>query len=127
ASASWTFDGDATGGVPAGAEVFSGSWVVRAEADTPSKPNALCQVGSAEFPAVALGPTVYGDATVTLRFKPISGKYRQAAGILARVQNKDNYYVLRANALASNANLYKYAGRQRSGIKDGGEKVVARQ
>ena len=55
ASASWAFDGDATGGVPPGAEVFSGSWVVRAEADTPSKPNALCQVGSAEFPAVALG------------------------------------------------------------------------
>jgi len=127
ASASWTFDGDATGSVPAGAEVFSGSWVVRAEADTPSKPNALCQVGSAEFPAVALGTTVYGDATVTLRFKPISGKSDQAAGIIARVQDKDNYYILRANALESNVNLYKYAGGQRSGIKDGGAKVVAGQ
>ena len=127
APASWTFDGDTLGGVPAGVEVFSGSWVVRAEADTPSKPNALCQVGSAEFPAVALGPTVYGDVTVTLRFKPISGKSDQAAGIIARVQNKDNYYILRANALEANVNLYKYAGGQRSGIKDGGAKVVAGQ
>jgi len=127
ASASWAFDGDATGGVPPGAEVFSGSWVVRAEADTPSKPNALCQVGSAEFPAVALGTIVYGDVTVTLRFKPVSGKTDQAAGIIARVQDKDNYYILRANALEANVNLYKYAGGQRSGIKEGGAKVVAGQ
>ncbi len=127
APASWTFDGNTLGGVPAAVEVFSGSWVVRAEADTPSKPNALCQVASAEFPAVALGPTVYGDVTVTLRFKPISGKSDQAAGIIARVQNKDNYYILRANALEANVNLYKYAGGQRSGIKDGGAKVVAGQ
>ncbi len=127
APASWTFDGDTLGGVPAGVEVFSGSWVVRAEADTPSKPNALCQVGSAEFPAVALGTIVYGDVTVTLRFKPVSGKTDQAAGIIARVQDKDNYYILRANALEANVNLYKYAGGQRSGIKDGGAKVVAGQ
>ncbi len=127
ASASWTFDGDTVGGVPAGAEVFSGSWVVRAEADAPSRPNALCQVGSAEFPAVALGTAVYGDLTLTLRFKPISGKSDQAAGIIARVQNKDNYYILRANALEANVNLYKYVGGQRSGIKEGGAKVVAGQ
>ena len=124
---SWTFDGDATGGVPTGAEIFSGSWVVRAEADAPSKPSALCQVGSAEFPAVALGSTVYGDVAVTLRFKPISGKTDQAGGIIARVQNKDNYYILRANALEANVNLYKYAGGQRSGIKEAGAKVVAGQ
>lgn len=124
---SWTFDGDAPGGVPVGVEIFSGSWVVRAEADAPSKPNALCQVASAEFPALALGRSAYGDVTVTLRFKPISGKTDQAAGIIARVQDGNNYYILRANALEANVNLYKYAGGQRSGIKDGGANVVAGQ
>src|SRR5438046_1487315 len=127
ASASWTFDGDATGSVPAGAEVFSGSWVVRAEADAPSKPNARCQVGSAEFPAVALGTIVYGDVTVTLRFKPVSGKTDQAAGIIFRVQDKDDYYILRANALEANVNLYKYAGGRRSGIKEGSARVASGQ
>lgn len=127
AAGSWTFDSDASGGAPADAEVFSGSWVVRPEADAPSKPNVLCQVGNSEFPAIALGPTVYGDLTVTLRFKLISGKIDQAAGIIFRVQGKDNYYILRANALEANVNLYKYAGGQRSGIKDGGAKVVAGQ
>lgn len=126
-AASWTFDTDAPGSVPPGAEIFSGSWVVRAEADATSKPNALCQIGSAEFPAIALGPSVYGDVSVTLRFKPISGKTDQAAGIIARVQDNANYYILRANALEANVNLYKYAGGRRSAIKDGGVKVASGQ
>lgn len=127
APASWNFDADATGGLPAGAELFSGNWVVRAEADAPSKPNALCQVGDSEFPAINLGTAVYGDLTVTMRFKPISGKVDQAAGIISRVQDKDNYYIIRANVLETNVNLYKYAGGRRSGIKDGGAKVAQGQ
>ncbi|HEV8654004.1 MAG TPA: family 16 glycoside hydrolase [Candidatus Limnocylindria bacterium] len=123
----WNFDSDATGGAPAGAEIFSGTWVVRAEADAPSKPNALCQVGDAEFPALALGSGVYGDLTITIRFKPISGKVDQAAGVISRVQDKDNYYILRANVLETNVNLYKYAGGRRSGIKDGSAKVAQGQ
>jgi hypothetical protein len=127
APASWNFDADATGGIPRGSELFSGNWMVRAEADAPSKPNALCQVGDAEFPALALATSVYGDLTVTMRFKPISGKVDQAAGIIARVQDNNNYYIIRANVLESNVNLYKYAGGRRSGIKDGGAKVAQGQ
>lgn len=127
APGSWNFDGDATGSAPAGAEIFSGSWVVRAEPDAPSKPNALCQEGNAEFPAIALGPGVYGDLTITIRFKPISGKVDQAAGIISRIQDKDNYYIIRANVLETNVNLYKYAGGRRSGIKDGSAKVAQGQ
>src|SRR5687767_14623358 len=124
APASWSFDADATGGVPSGAELISGNWVVRAETDAPSQPNALCQLADSEFPAIALGSGIYGDVTVTMRFKPISGKVDQAAGIIARVQDKDNYYIIRANVLETNVNLYKYAGGRRSGIKDGGVKVA---
>ena len=127
AAVSWTFDGDATGGIPAGAELFSGNWVVRAEADAPSKPNALCQVGDSEFPAVALGGAVYSDLTVSVRFKPISGKVDQAAGIISRVQDKDNYYIIRANVLETSVNLYRYAGGRRIGIKEGSAKVVQGQ
>lgn len=127
APASWNFDSDAADGAPAGAEIFSGSWVVRAEPDAPSKPNALCQVGNAEFPAIALGPSVFGDLTVSMRFKPISGKVDQAAGVISRVQDKDNYYIIRANVLETNVNLYKYAGGRRSGIKDGSVKVAQGQ
>lgn len=123
ASASWSFDADGVGSAPAGAEVFGGSWSVRAEADAPSPPNALCQTGNAEFPAIALSPAVFADVTITMRFKPISGVIDQAGGVLAHVQDKDNYYILRANALEGNVNLYKYAGGRRTGIKDGAVRV----
>ena len=117
------FDTD-TAGALAQSEPFSGTWIVRAEADAPSKPNALCQIANAEFPAIVLDTAVYGDVTVTVRFKPISGKVDQAAGVIARVQDRDNYYILRANVLETNVNLYKYAGGRRSGIKDGGATVA---
>ena len=107
--------------------MFAGEWVVRGEADAPSKPNALCQIGRAEFPAIALSSTVYGDLSVAVRFKPISGREDQAAGIIFRVQDKDNYYILRANALEANVNLYQYASGRRSSIKEGSAKVVSGQ
>lgn len=124
---SWSFDGDAAGATPAGSEVFSGRWAVRAEPDAPSKPNALCQTGNAEFPAIALTSSVYGDVTVTTRFKPISGREDQAAGIVFRVQDGANYYILRANALEGNVNLYLYASGRRSTIKEGGATVASGQ
>ncbi len=124
---SLSFDQDTAGRPPQGSEVFAGEWIVRAEADAPSRPNAMCQIGSATFPAIALGSTVYSDVTVTVRFKPISGRDDQAAGIIFRVQDKDNYYILRANALEANVNFYRYAGGNRIDIKDGSGKATAGQ
>ncbi len=115
----WTFDADTVGGLPPGMTVFSGSWAVRAEAGAPSPPNALCQTGTAEFPALSLSDVVYADVILTARVKPISGKTDQAAGLIARVQDRDNYYILRANALEGNVNLYKYAGGKRTALKEG--------
>lgn len=104
-STDWNFDGDPAGGLPAGAEVFSGSWQVRVEDDAPSKPNVLCQTGTTEFPAVCLSEKVYGDLVASVQFKPVSGSDDQAAGIIFRVQDRFNYYVLRANALENNVNF----------------------
>ena len=114
----WDFDTDTAGGLPEGAEAFSGEWVVRAETDAPSPPNALCQMGNAQFPAVALSDAVYSDLTMSARFKPISGREDQAAGLIFRIQDKDNYYILRANALENNVNFYKCVGGRRSGLKE---------
>ena len=119
----WTFDKDPVGGLPAGATVFSGSWAVRAEAGAPSPANALCQTGSAEFPALSLSETVYTDATIESGFKPISGREDQAAGIIFRVQDKNNYYIVRANALEGNVNIYKYVRGRRIFIKGTGAHV----
>ena len=106
-------------------EVFSGSWRVRSETDAPSSPNVLCQTESSRFPALVLSDKVYGDVAVSIRFKPISGRVDQAAGIIFRVQDIDNYYILRANALEDNVNLYIYASGKRSLLKGSSVKVAS--
>jgi hypothetical protein len=123
----WGFDKDEAGKPPTRAEVFGGTWEVRAETDAPSPPNALCQTGSADFPAVRLGDKVYTDLTASVRFKPVSGKDDQAAGIIFRVQDANNYYILRANALEDNVILFRYASGSRSTLKEGTAKVPSGQ
>lgn len=123
----WNFDSDAAGSLPAGFEVFSGTWAVRAEGDAPSSPNVLCQFATADYPAICLSEKIYTDLVMTVRFKPISGKEDQAAGIIFRVQDKDNYYILRANALEDNVIFFRYASGSRSVMKEGKAKVAGNQ
>jgi hypothetical protein len=122
-SEEWNFDKDAVGKLPEGSEVFGGTWAVRAEADAPSAPNALCQTAIAEFPAIALSGKVYTNLVMSARFKAISGKDDQAGGLIFRVQDANNYYILRANALEDNLILFKYTGGSRSTIKSKSVKV----
>lgn len=98
---------------------------MRSESDAPSQPNALCQTGEAEFPALQLDAGRYTDLTLTARFKPISGREDQAAGLIFRIQDKDNYYILRANALENNVNFYIYRGGRRSSLRGANTAVAA--
>ena len=93
----------------------------------PSPPNTLCQTGRADYPAIRLGDKVYTDLVATVRFKAISGKDDQAAGIIFRVQDGNNYYILRANALEDNVIHFRYASGSRSTIKSGSVKVPSGQ
>lgn len=47
------------------------------------------------------------NVEVATSFKAISGKVAQAGGLVVRYQDKDNYYVARANAIENNVRLYK--------------------
>jgi hypothetical protein len=118
-----TFDQNTT--LPASSMVFDGTWTIRPESGTSSAPNALCQTATATFPAIALTTDNYRDGTFTVRFKPISGKEDQAAGIIFRVRDRDNYYILRANALEGNVNFYTYINGKRSTLKEATAAVTA--
>jgi hypothetical protein len=48
-----------------------------------------------------------------IRFKAVAGKIDQAAGIVVRLQDADNYYVARANALEDNVRFYRVVGGRR--------------
>ena len=47
------------------------------------------------------------DVEVSTRFRIISGDIERTAGLIVRYQDKDNYYVVRADALKHNVRLYK--------------------
>jgi hypothetical protein len=67
------------------------------------------------------------DVEVTVRFKPIAGDVDRAGGIALRLIDPENYYVLRANALEDNINLYHVVRGVRRQIKGSAIKVSSGQ
>jgi hypothetical protein len=111
------FDASAAGALPTGfsSAVTGGggpaSWVAVEDFTAPSGGKVLAQTStdrtSFRFPLCVYDGFTASDVTVTVSFKPVSGTVDQAAGLVARYRNKDNYYVVRANALENNVRLYK--------------------
>ncbi len=82
-------------------------WSVEADESAVSAPHVLKQTGKGTYPWCVLNEVAPADGLVEVRFKPVAGKEDQAAGIVWRFQDADNYYVCRANALENNVVLYK--------------------
>src|SRR5439155_6998901 len=59
------------------------------------------------FPLLIFEDEVFGDFTLTTRFKTVSGKKEQMAGLAFRIQNESNYYVVRASSLGNTFRFYK--------------------
>ena len=53
---------------------------------------------------------------MTVRIKPVSGRVDQAAGLVWRYRNADNYYLVRANALENNVVVYKVENGSRTDL-----------
>lgn len=78
------------------------------------------------FPLCILDGFTATDVNVSVRFKAVDGNVDQAAGLVARVQNPENYYVARANALEANVRLYKVTDGVRRQIAGYDTEVTAR-
>jgi hypothetical protein len=60
-----------------------------------------------------------------VRFRPVKGSGDQAAGLVFRYRDKDNYYIVRANALEDNVVLYKVESGKRTDLKPKGAGAFA--
>ena len=114
-----TFDGDAVGGPPKGwLLTMTGKgaprWTV--ERDLTVSGSVLKQSGTASYPLALKDGTSIKDGFVEVKFKPLSGSEDRAAGLVWRVKDANNYYVMRANALEDNVVLYKTVGGARSSL-----------
>lgn len=130
----WNFDRETVDSPPAG---FSfgrtgsgrlGRWIMRAAPDAPSGTNVLAQEDPDDtdnrFPLAVEDTLRFGDASVSARCKPVSGRVDQACGIVWRYRDENNYYLARANALENNVNFY-YVQDGRRGEVEGARSTVS--
>ena len=122
------FDDAKAGAPPPGwksAVTGSGSakWSVEQDSSAPSKPNVLKQSGVGTFPICIYESAKFKDGSVEIKFKPIEGKEDQAGGVIWRVQDSNNYYIARANALEDNVTIYHTIGGKRVAFKSINTKV----
>lgn len=102
-------------------------WMIVADDSAPSRPNVLKQSGDATYPVCMKDDTKLKDGFVEVKFKPVSGREDQAGGVIWRCQDKDNYYVARANALENNVTVYHTVKGKRSEKKRINIKVASNQ
>lgn len=120
------FEGDKVGGLPPGfsvAQTGKGQpprWAVTEDPSSPAGPKVLTQ-SSADatgdrYPLCIENALTTANVRLSVRFKPVSGKVDQGAGLVARFRDSGNYYIVRANALEGNVTLYKVVAGRRSEI-----------
>jgi hypothetical protein len=105
-----------------------GRWEIVADPTT-GRGKVLAQLStdasSYRFPLLIYTPTAMANVEATVRFKAVSGKVDQAAGIAVRLLDRDNYYVVRANALENNVRLYRMVAGKREQFAGTNIKVTA--
>jgi hypothetical protein len=122
------------GGPPAGFEFArtgqggSGQWAVVSDSDAAGG-KAIEQTSNERtdyrFPLAVYSSASLKDGTVALRFKPVGGKVDRAGGIVMRLADTDNYYVVRANALEDNVRFYRVVKGRRQELAGANIKVSA--
>ncbi len=120
------FNNDKVGEAPSGFTTAltgrgrPGKWVVMKDPASPNQGNVLAQTDADttgyRFPVCVYDGLSAKDVDITVKFKPVSGKGDQGAGIVWRYQNKDDYYLVRANALEGNVVLYKVENGKRTDL-----------
>lgn len=82
------------------------------------KRTVLAQVSedptSERYPMLIYTNVSTGDFTFSTRFKCVSGKVEQMAGVVFRYQDENNYYYVRASAKGSTFRFFKVVAGQRS-------------
>lgn len=106
------------------------AWSVAEDASVPGG-RVLVQTSTDQtdyrFPLAIYDAVIASDVEVTVRFKAVGGRIDRAGGIVVRLANADNYYVLRANALEDNVNFYHVVRGSRREIRGAGARVASDQ
>jgi hypothetical protein len=121
------FDSAKPGSVPPGWTVMPNTgavpeWEILKDPSAPSPPYVFAQVshnpaGDAaadQCPLAILNKTNIKDGDLSVKVKPVAGKEDRAGGLVFRYRDRDNYYLVRANALENSIVLYKVEDGRRT-------------
>src|SRR5258708_7504032 len=108
----YNFYTDAVGNLPAKfhdaltGQGAKAQWVVKADPSAPSQPNVLAQTSTDKtdyrFPLAIADDGSFQNLEMSVKFKAVSGEVDRAAGMVFRLMDANNYYIVRANALENN-------------------------
>jgi hypothetical protein len=131
----FSFDKDLEGKPPTGfshaltGKGSPGNWVVQQDETARSQTHVLAQTDadatSYRFPLCVCDKVAAADVDLSVKFKAVNGQKDQAAGLVWRFADTNNYYVVRANALEDNVVLYKVESGKRMDLKPKGADVKA--
>src|SRR6266446_5699483 len=131
----YNFDSDTPGQLPAkfhGAKTGGGTqekWVVTADPTAPSRPNVVAQTSTDQtdyrFPLLISDESSFQDLDLSVKFKAVSGSIDRAGGLVFRLKDPNNYYIVRANALENNYRLYHVVNGRRSQFAGANLKVTS--
>jgi hypothetical protein len=131
----YNFDSDTAGQLPARfhtAKTGGGSqekWAVAAESTAPSKPNVVVQMSTDQtdyrFPLLIADEGAFQNLDLSVKFRAVSGKVDRAGGLVFRLKDPNNYYIVRANALEDNYRLYHVVNGRRSQFAGANLKVTS--
>jgi hypothetical protein len=135
AAANFTFEKDTLGALPAGftsllgGQGEPGAWVVEIDDSAASGSRVVAQTNtqviSYRFPLLIENSLKATDVDLKVRFKAVAGRLDQAAGLVWRFSDTNNYYVVRANALEDNVVLYRVKEGKREDLKPVGADASA--
>jgi hypothetical protein len=120
------FDRGTPGGLPPGwtsAMTHAGGrpqWAILRDPTAPSPPFVLAQLSkdatAGRFPLAIWNGDLIQNGEVGVFFKAVKGSVDQAAGLIWRYKDSNNYYIARANALENNVVFYKVENGTRLSI-----------
>ena len=107
-----------------------GEWTVIAD-PTASAGRAIEQTSpdrtDYRFPLAIHESLSASNLDAEVRFKAVAGTIDQAAGLAVRLQDADNYYVARANALEHNVRFYRVVDGRREQLDGADVRVTPNQ
>jgi len=131
----YNFDADVVGQMPAmfhdalTGQGARSEWVVKADPTAPSQPNVLAQLSRDKtdyrFPLAISDEGSFKDLELSVKFKAVSGEVDRAAGLVFRLKDANNYYIVRANALEGNYRLYHVVTGKRQQFAGANVKVAS--